>query len=321
MHIVYKNFFILPASSHKNYLNDLNVHHTSHFWVHRACALQRLSPHTHEYCISSLQWKAFAWKQPLERWVYSLLIVLKGLLVLVFSSNGYVSMPWGRDFVTINIGVKTEALQILSCLGFIFHYFTICSCCTDPVYYKSYMSSNQSYPNCSVCLCCLWTSCIHHLLFTCSLSLSSAFLFPVLDPAPGDSFVYVILVSLLPLLVMGIVVVGMLYWYRAYRRRMLNREWESSIKKHKPKASGLDCSDACAIMMDDDRSDSSSTHANNLNHNTEPLPIELDLLVDWSSSILMLFYGPVLHSAILTKMMTFDALSGGQRSIRPGIQG
>lgn len=59
---------------------------------------------------------------------------------------------------------------------------------------------------------------------------------------------------------------------------MLNREWESSIKKRKAKP-GLDCSDACAIM-DDDRSDSSSTHANNLNHNTEPLPIELDLLVN-----------------------------------------
>ncbi|KAM9353004.1 TGF-beta receptor type-2-like isoform 2-T2 [Symphorus nematophorus] len=93
-----------------------------------------------------------------------------------------------------------------------------------------------------------------------------------------DSLVSVILVSLLPLLVMGIVVVGMFYWYRAYRQRMLNQEWESSIKKRKPKP-GLDCSDACAIMMDDDRSESSSTHANSLNHNTEPLPIELDLLV------------------------------------------
>nr|XP_020467332.1 TGF-beta receptor type-2-like isoform X2 [Monopterus albus] len=72
---------------------------------------------------------------------------------------------------------------------------------------------------------------------------------PDVDPTPGDPLVPVIL------------------------------EWESSIKKRKPKAGGLDCSDACAIMLDDDRSDSSSTHANNLNHNTEPLPIELDLLV------------------------------------------
>ncbi|XP_070767391.1 TGF-beta receptor type-2-like isoform X3 [Enoplosus armatus] len=101
----------------------------------------------------------------------------------------------------------------------------------------------------------------------------------VVDPTPDDPLVSVILVSLLPLLVMGTVVVGMFYWYRAYRQRMLSQQWESSIKKRKPKAGGLDCSDACAIMMDDDRSDSSSTHANNLNHNTEPLPIELDLLV------------------------------------------
>lgn len=99
-----------------------------------------------------------------------------------------------------------------------------------------------------------------------------------MDPTPDDPSVSVILVSLLPLLVMGIVVVGMFYWYRAHRQRMLSQEWESSMKKRKPK-SGLDCSDACAIMMDDDRSDSSSTLANSLNHNTEPLPIELDLLV------------------------------------------
>uniref|UniRef100_A0A671XNK8 TGF-beta receptor type-2 n=1 Tax=Sparus aurata TaxID=8175 RepID=A0A671XNK8_SPAAU len=102
---------------------------------------------------------------------------------------------------------------------------------------------------------------------------------PIVDPTPDDQLVSVILVSLLPLLVMGIVIVGMFYWYRAYRQRILNQEWESSNKKRKPKAGGLDCSDACAIMMDDDRSDSSSTHANSLNHNTEPLPIELDLLV------------------------------------------
>uniref|UniRef100_UPI0037E97D24 TGF-beta receptor type-2-like n=1 Tax=Semicossyphus pulcher TaxID=241346 RepID=UPI0037E97D24 len=105
------------------------------------------------------------------------------------------------------------------------------------------------------------------------------FFSPMVDPTPDDPLVSVILVSLLPLVVMGMVVVGMFYWYRAYRKRVLNQQWESSIKKRKPKAGGLDCSDACAIMMDDDGSDSSSTHANNLNHNTEPLPIELDLLV------------------------------------------
>ncbi|KAM4632968.1 TGF-beta receptor type-2 isoform 2-T2 [Polymixia lowei] len=89
----------------------------------------------------------------------------------------------------------------------------------------------------------------------------------------------VILVYLLPLLALVVAVVAMFYWYTVHRRRELNQEWEGSSKKRKVKAGGLDCSDACAIMMDDDGSDSSSTHANNLNHNTEPLPIELDLQV------------------------------------------
>ncbi|XP_029958158.1 TGF-beta receptor type-2-like [Salarias fasciatus] len=102
---------------------------------------------------------------------------------------------------------------------------------------------------------------------------------PLWEPTPEDPLKFVILVSLLPLLLMVVVVVGMFCWYRTYRQRQLSQEWESSIKKRKPMAGGLDCSDACAIMMDDDRSDSSSTLANNLNHNTEPLPIELDLLV------------------------------------------
>nr|XP_046254788.1 TGF-beta receptor type-2 [Scatophagus argus] len=118
-----------------------------------------------------------------------------------------------------------------------------------------------------VCSCTKEDECNDKLLFP-----------PIVDPTPDDPLVSVILVSLLPLMVM-IVAVGMFYCYRAYQQRILNQEKESSIKKRKPKAGGLDCSDACAIMMDDDRSDSSSTHANSLNHNTEPLPIELDLLV------------------------------------------
>ncbi|XP_034730522.1 TGF-beta receptor type-2-like [Etheostoma cragini] len=123
------------------------------------------------------------------------------------------------------------------------------------------------------------TSGIAHFCSCTDEECNDNLLFPtIVDPTPDDPLVSVILVSLLPLLVMGIVVVGMFFWYRAYRRRV-NQEWESNKKKRKSKAGGLDCSDACAIMMDDDRSDSSSTHANNLNHNTEPLPIELDLLV------------------------------------------
>lgn len=100
-----------------------------------------------------------------------------------------------------------------------------------------------------------------------------------MDPTPEDSLVSVVLVSLLPLLVMGIVIAAMFYWYLVHRPRVHSQEWESGIKKRKPKSGGLDCSDVCVIMMDDDGSDSSSEHANNLNHNTEPLPIDLDQLV------------------------------------------
>ncbi|KAK2844060.1 hypothetical protein Q5P01_010719 [Channa striata] len=158
--------------------------------------------------------------------------------------------------------------------------FSIETLCHDP--FKPLYGINLDDYNSSTCMMkeknttsgmahfcsCAEEECNDNLLFS-----------PIVDPTSEDSFVYVILVSLLPLLVMGMVVVGMFYWYRTYRRRVLNREWESSIKKHKTKVSRLDCSDACTIMIDDDGSDSSSTHANSLNHNTEPLPIELDLLV------------------------------------------
>ncbi|KAK2830545.1 hypothetical protein Q5P01_018476 [Channa striata] len=79
--------------------------------------------------------------------------------------------------------------------------------------------------------------------------------------------VAVILVSLVPLLVVAVVVITFFYCYRVYRQRR-------GSKKGTP----LDFSDH-VNMIDEDRSDSSSTHANNLNHNTELLPIELDVQV------------------------------------------
>ncbi|XP_054898105.1 TGF-beta receptor type-2 isoform X1 [Poeciliopsis prolifica] len=99
------------------------------------------------------------------------------------------------------------------------------------------------------------------------------------DQAVGDSLISIILVSLLPLVVMGVLVAALIHWHRVNRRRQLSKKWESNVKMRKLNAGGLDCRDACAFMVDDDGSDSSSMHANNLNHNTEPLPIELDLLV------------------------------------------
>nr|XP_055066844.1 TGF-beta receptor type-2 [Misgurnus anguillicaudatus] len=105
--------------------------------------------------------------------------------------------------------------------------------------------------------------------------------FTTLDPPDptNNQVVLVILVSLLPLLLLAVLVIASFYCYRIYRRRKLD-QWETKKpSKRKGPKSPLDCSEACAIMMDDDRSDSSSTHANNLNHNTEPLPIELDVQV------------------------------------------
>uniref|UniRef100_A0A3Q4BJ02 Serine/threonine-protein kinase receptor n=1 Tax=Mola mola TaxID=94237 RepID=A0A3Q4BJ02_MOLML len=82
--------------------------------------------------------------------------------------------------------------------------------------------------------------------------------------------VEIILVSLVPLLVMAVIVITSFYCYRVYRQRKAS----SRCKRGPP-----DFSDARAIIIDDEGSDSSSTHANNLNHNMELLPIELDVLV------------------------------------------
>lgn len=92
-------------------------------------------------------------------------------------------------------------------------------------------------------------------------------------PDVRDVIYKVTLISLVPLLVIAIAVIFVFYCYRIQRRRKLNKAWENAkSRKHK------DCSDVCA-MLDDDRSDISSTCANNINHNTELLPIELDTLV------------------------------------------
>ncbi|KAM6899933.1 TGF-beta receptor type-2-like [Xenentodon cancila] len=90
-------------------------------------------------------------------------------------------------------------------------------------------------------------------------------------PSVADSPVMsVILVSLVPLLVVAVVVIASFYCYRVY----CQRQARNKRKKGPP----LDFSDH-PIIMDDEGSDSSSTHANNLNHNTELLPIDLDVLV------------------------------------------
>ncbi|XP_008420644.1 TGF-beta receptor type-2-like [Poecilia reticulata] len=75
----------------------------------------------------------------------------------------------------------------------------------------------------------------------------------------------VILVSLVPLLVIAIFVITSFYCYRVYSQQQNPRKPLDNTDKHP--------------IIDNEGSDSSSTHANNLNHNTELLPIELDVLV------------------------------------------
>ncbi|XP_032873067.1 TGF-beta receptor type-2-like [Amblyraja radiata] len=92
----------------------------------------------------------------------------------------------------------------------------------------------------------------------------------------------VVLVTLVPLVIIAAVVIVGYYMYRVQRLRGLNLEW---AKGQKVKRSGhrmrgaMDRSDGCNIRLGDDQSDISSTCANNINHNTELLPLELDGVV------------------------------------------
>ncbi|XP_007669245.2 TGF-beta receptor type-2 [Ornithorhynchus anatinus] len=95
------------------------------------------------------------------------------------------------------------------------------------------------------------------------------------EVAANPELMAVTVISLLPPLGIAVAVIVTFYCYRVQRRRKLNTAWEKSSKGRKH----MECSDRCAMMIDDDRSDISSTCANNLNHNTELLPIELDTLV------------------------------------------
>ncbi|XP_047240761.1 TGF-beta receptor type-2-like [Girardinichthys multiradiatus] len=83
---------------------------------------------------------------------------------------------------------------------------------------------------------------------------------------PNSQVLPVILVSLVPLLVIAVIVITSFYCYRVYRQQQNPHKDGQQHSDKKP-------------MMDNDGSDSSSMHANNLNHNNELLPIELDVLV------------------------------------------
>ncbi|MBN3274003.1 TGFR2 protein, partial [Polyodon spathula] len=120
------------------------------------------------------------------------------------------------------------------------------------------------------------------LLYMCSCrqeeECNDKLIFSLVDRAPEVPVIpQVMLICLMPPLLITISVVITFYFYRVQRQKRLSEEWEKK-KKKKRKHGQLDCSDACAII-DDDRSDISSTCANNINHNMELLPIELDMQV------------------------------------------
>ncbi|XP_028819479.1 TGF-beta receptor type-2-like [Denticeps clupeoides] len=100
---------------------------------------------------------------------------------------------------------------------------------------------------------CNAEECNEHLYFTHS--------------AENVNIAMVLLVSLVPLVILAIMVIIAFYAYRVFLQQKL---WEN---KRKPSQHD---SDGRAIINDDD---SSSTDANNINHNTELLPIDLDVLV------------------------------------------
>ncbi|XP_062342897.1 TGF-beta receptor type-2-like isoform X1 [Osmerus eperlanus] len=86
--------------------------------------------------------------------------------------------------------------------------------------------------------------------------------------SPASQVGSVILVSLGPLLLLAVLVISFFYWYRVYSQRNSGGKRKKSPQR--------DFSDGQAIIMSEEGSESSSTLANNLNHNTELLPIELD---------------------------------------------
>ncbi|XP_069472739.1 TGF-beta receptor type-2-like [Ambystoma mexicanum] len=87
-------------------------------------------------------------------------------------------------------------------------------------------------------------------------------------------------ISLLPPLLIAILVTVIFYVYRRQRQRKQAKDWNKK-QAHRCKAGSRngkvdDYGDKMSVLIDDSHSDMSSTCANNINHNTELLPIELD---------------------------------------------
>ncbi|XP_004704103.2 TGF-beta receptor type-2, partial [Echinops telfairi] len=127
---------------------------------------------------------------------------------------------------------------------------------------KEKKMSGETFFICS----CSADECNDQVFFSEEYNTNSQDLFLVIAQVTG--------VSLLPPLVIAIAVIVTFYCYRVHRQQKLS----SSCGTTKPRKL-MEFSEHYAIILEDDRSDISSTCANNINHNTELLPIELDTLV------------------------------------------
>ncbi|XP_069080392.1 TGF-beta receptor type-2-like [Pleurodeles waltl] len=87
-------------------------------------------------------------------------------------------------------------------------------------------------------------------------------------------------ISLLPPLLIAVLVTVIFYVYRTQRQRKRSKDWnKKQVQRSNAlsrNAKGGDYQDKLSVLIDHSHSDMSSNCANNINHNTELLPIELD---------------------------------------------
>uniref|UniRef100_G3ST25 TGF-beta receptor type-2 n=2 Tax=Elephantidae TaxID=9780 RepID=G3ST25_LOXAF len=143
-----------------------------------------------------------------------------------------------------------------------YHGFVLDDATSSKCIMKEKKTPGETFFMCS----CSAEECNDHIIFSEEYNTSSPDLLLVIIQVTG--------VSLLPPLGIAIAVIITFYCYRVHRQQKLSPSWETS----KPRKL-MEFSEHCAIILEDDRSDISSTCANNINHNTELLPIELDTLV------------------------------------------
>uniref|UniRef100_H3AP73 TGF-beta receptor type-2 n=1 Tax=Latimeria chalumnae TaxID=7897 RepID=H3AP73_LATCH len=94
----------------------------------------------------------------------------------------------------------------------------------------------------------------------------------------------VALLSLLPPLLVAVMVTMAVYFYRTRQQRKVAKDWSQKQVQHQPLTlpegrKAIEYEGKLSVITDDGHSDISSTCANNINHNTELLPIDLDVVV------------------------------------------